>query len=430
MKTKTAYMCVCICILTLLTGFANSAELEKPNIVIVLADDASPQYYTPAVAPNLDYIANKGIRFTRAYAASICAASRYLLMTGKFGRETGAYHNRFSDFLRNDVNQNLTLAGMFKEAGYTTGYFGKWGMYGALNNYDKRVVWEVAYKGTAMEDPHTSSRYWHPAISEDGQMLNTTPSDYGPDIYVNKIIQFMEDNKSVPYTVHYGMVDPHAVRDHEWPKMPDVAQAPPSDKGRYLDTIRYGDVLLGKIIRKLEESPRPFILIFASDNATAKEGKQEPTVKGCHVVFNVYGTDIAARGASSALISFADVMPTLAAFAGYPTVPATAGYDLSSYWRGDYHYTRSYVYSNIGTSNVYVSDRYSIEELDFVRNKPDGTFFKGRKRVNENGQYRRMVRYGEQVNGKPLKASSRLFKSKQGKAFLDFWIKLGEKTPK
>lgn len=409
-------------IMIVISGVISASE--KPNVIFILADDASPRYYNKAVTPNLDYMASRGIKFNKAYAASICAASRHLLMTGKFAGETGAYHNTVNSYLDNDVNHHLTLAKMFKDSGYKTGYFGKWGVDGDPENYDETVIWEPSYLEEGLENPFTGSRYWHPSIIKNDIPLNTEEYHYGPDIFVDEILNFMESNKNIPYTVHYGMVDPHAARGHDWPKMPDRSSAPNNKKSRYIDTIRYGDVLLGKIIKKAEESNKPFIIIFASDNATANEGKQESTVNGCHVVFTVYGNNIKYRGTTNSLISFADVLPTLATFAGYGKRIYCDGVDLSAFWKGDYHFTRKYVYSNIGASNIYIDKKYSIESRDFVRKNRSGDFYKGRRQVSKNRIYRKLIKYGNYVNGRPINKSHYIFKSNQGRKFLKFWINL------
>ena len=418
-KIKIAFLAK----LLLFLSFSTFAS-EKPNVILILSDDASPQYYSHS--PNLNYMASKGVRFTKAYAASICAASRHLLMTGKFGRETGCYHNSFNLFLKNDVNRHLTIGEMFKASGYKTAYFGKWGVAGDPIHYDYTMLWNPDYLQEGLESPSTGARYWNPAIIKNGQALNTTPRDYGPSLFVDDILKFMDDNKDSPYTIHYGMVDPHAERGHDWPKTPDL-KFPSDKKQRYKNIIRYGDILLGKIIKKAEQSTRPFIIIFASDNATANEGKQEATVNGCHVAFVVYGTDIHKRGASNSLISFADVLPTLASFAEYGKKIYCDGLDLSSYLKGESHFTRKRIYSNIGTSNVYISKRHSIEDRDFVRGNADGVFRFKNKITSKNSEYKKLIRYGSYVNGSPLKRSDRIFNSPGGRAFLKFWIALGKK---
>lgn len=432
------------------------SKAEKPNIIFVMADDVSPQYYKtynstksnnnsngPSIgvaSPNLDYMASKGIKFNKAYAASICAASRAILFTGKFGRDTRCYHNAFNSFQGNDtnVNNHLTMARMFKESGYKTGYFGKWGVSGELENYDYKVVWETGYRGAGVEtsqnDGSVGARYWHPAISINGSIIDTSPSDYGPDVFVDQILYFMEENKGVPYTVHYGMVDPHAERGHDWPTTPsDLSRSgvrlkkPDTPKKRYRNIIAYGDKLLGQIIQKAESQNRPFIIVFCGDNATATEGKQEATVRGCHVPFVVYGDGVVNRGGTSRLLSFADLLPTFADYAGYANPIFCDGISLKPFWDGSLNITRQMIYSNISSSNIYVCGNYKIENRDFIRGNAMGDFRKSGRRIDKNRVYRKMIRYGQSVNGSPLKEGSGIMRSQKAKAHIKYWIKLGER---
>src|SRR6201999_1133729 len=113
----------------------------KLNVVLILADDlgwkdlgcyGSPFYETP----NLDRLASEGMRFTQAYAAgSVCSPTRASIMTGKYPARV-----HITDWIGGGVSgmllpapylhqlplEEVTIAQAFKEAGYTTGHFGKW----------------------------------------------------------------------------------------------------------------------------------------------------------------------------------------------------------------------------------------------------------------------------------------------------------------
>ena len=107
---------------------------SKPNIILILADDLSyrdlsiwgqQQFRTPT----LDQLALEGVRFTQAYAgAPECAPSRGTLMTGRHTGHSAIRNNRSArgqDHLESD---DITIAEILKEAGYRTGFFGKWGI--------------------------------------------------------------------------------------------------------------------------------------------------------------------------------------------------------------------------------------------------------------------------------------------------------------
>src|SRR5699024_9930044 len=104
---------------------------KQPNIIILLADDMGygdlSSYGHPTIkTPNIDKLANQGIRFTSYVTASWCVPSRTQLLTGRymprvhFGGGTGA------DGKGGLPDSELTLAEGLKKAGYSTGMAGKW----------------------------------------------------------------------------------------------------------------------------------------------------------------------------------------------------------------------------------------------------------------------------------------------------------------
>src|SRR6056297_3209025 len=109
---------------------------NPPNIVYILADDLGigdlGVYGQDVIkTPNLDKLASQGMRFTNHYSGStVCAPSRSVLMTGEHSGHTPIRGNRE---IKPEGQcplkvEAFTVAEMLKEAGYTTGAFGKWGL--------------------------------------------------------------------------------------------------------------------------------------------------------------------------------------------------------------------------------------------------------------------------------------------------------------
>ena len=102
-------------------------EKSKPNIILILTDqqrhDTCGCYGQDlVVTPNLDKLANEGIRFEHAFTNQpVCGPARSILQTGKYLTETGCYRNAIG--LPID-NQNI--ADYFSNNGYETAYIGKW----------------------------------------------------------------------------------------------------------------------------------------------------------------------------------------------------------------------------------------------------------------------------------------------------------------
>jgi arylsulfatase A-like enzyme len=113
----------CFC----LFNVAASPAAEKPNIVLAMADDqgwGDMAYNGHAVlkTPNFDQMAASGLRFDRFYAAApVCSPTRGSVMTGRHPNRFGCF--KWGHTLR---PQEVTVAEALKQAGYTTGHFGKW----------------------------------------------------------------------------------------------------------------------------------------------------------------------------------------------------------------------------------------------------------------------------------------------------------------
>ncbi|MEM7010742.1 MAG: sulfatase-like hydrolase/transferase [Verrucomicrobiota bacterium] len=121
--------------LQLLASFA-AAEIARPNIVLILADDMgygdvgcyNPESRIPT--PNIDRLAAEGIRFTDAHSAdSVCTPSRYGLLTGRYCWRTNLKHSVLSNWEPPLIEpERTTLASFLRAQGYQTAICGKWHM--------------------------------------------------------------------------------------------------------------------------------------------------------------------------------------------------------------------------------------------------------------------------------------------------------------
>src|SRR5215472_13467749 len=112
---------------------ASSSSTRKPNIVLILSDDVGYGdlgcYGATGVhTPNIDRLAQKGLRFTDAHSdAATCTPSRYAIMTGEYAWRKGAHILPGDAALLIDPAKP-TLPSTLKKAGYATGCVGKWHM--------------------------------------------------------------------------------------------------------------------------------------------------------------------------------------------------------------------------------------------------------------------------------------------------------------
>ncbi len=111
-----------------------AAEPLKPNIVFILADDlgyGDAGCYNPGSkipTPNIDQLAQEGMRFTDAHApASVCTPTRYALLTGRYAWRTRLQRNVLGPFSQPLIaERQLTVPAMLREQGYATACIGKW----------------------------------------------------------------------------------------------------------------------------------------------------------------------------------------------------------------------------------------------------------------------------------------------------------------
>ena len=114
-------------------ALSHASDMQKPtsppNIILLVSDDQGYADFgvtkeaNDVKTPNLDQLANRGVRFTQAYVtAPICNASRAGLATGSYQQRFGVWWYG-GEGLRDD--NFLTIAEVLKKSGYTTGYFGK-----------------------------------------------------------------------------------------------------------------------------------------------------------------------------------------------------------------------------------------------------------------------------------------------------------------
>jgi len=114
---------------------AQKGNMKKPNVIVILTDDMGYSdigcFGSEIHTPNIDKLAMNGLRYTRFYNTARCSPSRAALLTGLYPHQAGMGHlsteNYTEDGYVDDLSKNvITMAELFKQAGYATYMTGKW----------------------------------------------------------------------------------------------------------------------------------------------------------------------------------------------------------------------------------------------------------------------------------------------------------------
>ncbi len=314
--------------------FAAAAADDRPNIVLIMADDLShanlPVYGAANFdTPHLDQLAAQGMRFTHCYSLPLCTPSRIAIMTGQ--------HNG-----RNHVDTSYleksqrTFGAVAKEAGYATCLAGKWKLAGKGGvslpdrfGFDEYCVTE----GKRNDSP----RYKNPDILQNGKLTHHSQGEYGPDITRDFAIDFIERHRDQPFLLYLPMVLVHS----PIAPLPNTADYAAADqyteaKANYPAMVSRMDDDVGRIVAKLEalDLRKRTLVIFTSDNGTKKtftmmmkDGSTYPGGKGLtsdtgvHVPLIVSQPGRVPVGVCDALVDFTDFFPTISEVLGVKLSP-------------------------------------------------------------------------------------------------------------
>ena len=161
---------------------ANADANSKPNIILILADDLGFSdlgcYGSEIETPNLDSLANHGVRFTQMYNAARCCPSRASLLTGLYQHQAGVGFMVYADWgkgYEGSLNQSgITLGEALKHAGYTTFTSGKWHVASHRNPPSQSLPENRGFDRSTVVRTHIDS-YWKVLagcdIYRDGNLL-------------------------------------------------------------------------------------------------------------------------------------------------------------------------------------------------------------------------------------------------------------------
>ena len=397
-----------------------TARGERPNIIMFLIDDQNPSsiaaFGGDTYTPNLDRMAEEGMKFTRAYvSSSVCTPSRYTFLTGRFAGNS--HSKRYLDEVGGKENQglpnfnvalerdNMNVGNVLREAGYTTGFVGKYHLTSKLDFpefYKGKNGW-IDIPKDASPGPETSAQFKHNeqwmrrylktlgfswAKNVYPENIHSPYSSHNPEWTTVAALEFIEENKNGPFYLHLCSTLLHGP-DKSWRKsidhplitgegevksLPDVM----TPRAELLKTITkkgfdpdshvageaWIDDSLGAILRKLKELgiDDNTLVIFAPDHG--RDGKASVfSHGGCQVPMIMrWPNGIPAGQVCDELVQNIDLVPTYfeLAEAEKPDSYRIDGTSLTPLFQnGNADDWRDHVYLEMGAARAAVTKEWS-----------------------------------------------------------------------
>jgi arylsulfatase A len=265
---------------------ASLIAAEKPNIVIILADDLGYGdlgcYGSPTIrTPNLDRMAAEGLRFTDFYSAGeVCTPSRAALLTGRYPIRSGMCGNRrvlFPDSKGGLPPREVTIAEALRQQGYTTAHIGKWHLgihqgsqpldqgfersYGLPYSNDMDPRGDLPKGASGFPEPPKDG--WNVPLIRDGKVIER-PADQTTltKRYTEEAVKLIREMKGEPFFLYMAHTFPHV------PLFASPAFKGKSRAGIYGDAVEELDWSVGQVLDALrrEGIAEKTLVFFTSDN--------------------------------------------------------------------------------------------------------------------------------------------------------------------
>ena len=259
---------------------------SKPNIIIILADDAGFSDFgfmgsDEIKTPNLDQLAFDGVTFNNAYvSASVCSPSRAGLLTGMYQQRFGHECNLDSDVNNSFDPNQITIAEALKTQGYNTGLIGKWHLGDKTQNHPLKNGFDyfwgfISGARNYFYDPNEEFRNSIRNVVEN--YTQTKFDGYLTDVLGDKAIGFINKNhqSNNPFFLFLSFNAPHTpmhAKDDVLEKFKD------NPRQVYASMMWSMDEAIGNVVEALKENDQydNTIIYFLSDNGAAMSNDASP----------------------------------------------------------------------------------------------------------------------------------------------------------
>jgi arylsulfatase A-like enzyme len=335
------------------------ASREQPNIIVFFTDQQRHDTTGAAgstldLTPNFDRMASEGTHVANSFTCQpVCGPARSCLQTGLYATQTGVWHNGIA--LKDGQR---TLAHHFNDAGYDTGYIGKWHL--MPQKYHGHVpregqggynTWLGANLLEFVSDAY-DLHFWN----QDGNE-HKLPG-YRVDGQTDAAIRYISDERNKPYFLFLSYIEPHHQNSSDnYPAPvgyeqryagaqlpPDLAKlggSAPQHWPGYCGMIKRLDEALGRLfdaLRSLDQLDNTIVL-FTSDHGNHFKTRNNEYKRSCHeasihVPTAVCGPGFNGGGRIQKLVSLVDLPPTLLDAAGIKVPAEMVGRSILPLLRG------------------------------------------------------------------------------------------------
>lgn len=333
----------------------NAAGAERPNILLILADDMGIGDLgcyggKKLKTPHLDRLAAEGIRFTNAYSgASVCAPSRCALLTGlHMGHAT--VRGNWEVFPEGQFplkSDEQTVAALLRKTGYSTGICGKWGLGGPGSGSEPND------KGFDFFFGYLCQRHAHRYVTDylyrnrERIAIEQSPQrrTNAHTLIADESIEFIRRHRAEPWFLFCAWTLPHGIyRADQVPDLGKYADTGWTEKQKvYAAMVEWFDTDVGRLLSALKqlELDRNTLVLFASDNGGVGDAQLAehfgslPAMRGAKgdlwegglrvPMIARWPGRIAQGQTSDAPIAFWDFLPTAAELAGASPPEKTDG---------------------------------------------------------------------------------------------------------
>ena len=406
---------------------------DRPNVIVIVADDLGINDMTDyddldpsgtMHTPNIDFIANSGIKFKNAYSGSAtCAPSRGMIVTGRYATSTGYEFTPVPDGMARAINlfnpeetrymaesvesnplfdnqglpaEEITFAETLKDAGYYTAHIGKWHLgrgpnFAPLSQGFDESLMMASGLFLPEDDPNVVNAYlpWDPidkflwAILDYAASFNESserdnwfePKGYLTDYYTDEALKVIEANKNRPfflYLAHWGVHTPLQALKSDYDKLTHIDN---HIERVYAAMIMSLDRSVGRIVESLEAnglSDNTWI-IFTSDNGGANyiglryinspyRGWKLTLFEGGIKVPLIFWKDgIASQEVAQRAIHI-DIMPTIHGLINEELTHSVDGIDL---FADEYDLNQRPIFWKTGHNKVVIKDNWKLQVEEY-----------------------------------------------------------------